>query len=165
MTHISRISAIAALDENRVIGGPSGGLPWHIPEDSRHFRAITSGHPIVFGRVTFEEFSTPLPDCSTIIVTRQRSYRVPGCRVAHSLHDALAMARNDQPDEIFIGGGAALYRDALPFCDRLYLTIVKGHHAGEVRFPDYSEFGRVVSSTTHDTGGYQYEFTTLERTL
>jgi dihydrofolate reductase len=160
-----RVSAIAALDENRVIGGPSGGLPWHIPEDSRRFRAITSGHPIIFGRVTFEEFSTPMAACSNIVVTRQRSYSVPGCRVAHSLQEALAIARTDDPDEIFIGGGAALYQDAVLLCDRLYLTLVKGHHEGAAKFPDYSAFGRVIGgSTTHGTGEYQYEFTTVERT-
>jgi len=160
----ARVSAIAALDEDRVIGGASGGVPWHIPEDSQRFRAKTAGHPLIMGRVTFEEFETPLPDTLNIVVTRDEKYQAPvGTVVAHSLGEALMYAHEDDQEEIFIGGGAGLYRSALDFCDRLYLTIVHGHFEGTAVFPDYSQFTKVLEQSAHDDGTYKYDFVTLER--
>lgn len=160
----ARISAIAALAEGRVIGGAGGGIPWRIPEDSRRFRARVSGHPLIMGRVTFEEFEEPLQDTLNIVVTRDQTYRVPpGCLVAHSIEEALDRARLHDRDEIFIGGGAALYRSALPFCDRLYLTLVHARVEGSTLFPDYSHFGTVVERSPHADAAYAYDFVTLEK--
>jgi dihydrofolate reductase len=160
----ARVSAIAALDEDRVIGGASGGVPWQIPEDSRRFRTKTAGHPLIMGRVTFEEFDEPLKDTLNIVVTRDQGYEVPsGTVVAHSLDEALEYAHDHEKDEIFIGGGAGLYSSALESCDRLYLTIVHGHFEGTARFPDYAEFARVIERTSHNDGKYEYDFVTLER--
>ena len=160
----ARVSAIAALAEDRVIGGVGGQIPWHIPEDSQRFRAKTSGHPLIMGRVTFEEFEQPLEDALNIVVTRDQGYQVPpGCVVAHSLDEALDYARLHDEEEIFIGGGAGLYRSALASCDRLYLTLIHAHIEGSARFPDYAEFGRVVERSSHDDGTYKYDFVTLER--
>jgi dihydrofolate reductase len=160
----ARVSAVAALDENRVIGGVGGGLPWHIPEDSRRFRALTAGHPLIMGRVTFEEFDEPLEDVLNIVVTRDTEYAAPaGCVVAHSLGEALEYAQRNSDDEIFVGGGAMLYRSALAFCDRLYLTLVHARFEGAARFPEYSEFGRVLGRSSHSDGTYEFEFVTLER--
>lgn len=160
----ARVSAIAALAEGRVIGGAGGGIPWHIPEDLRRFRAKVSGHPLIMGRVTFEEFEEPLQDTLNIVVTSDQTYRVPpGCLVAHSFVDALECARRHDPDEIFIGGGAALYRSALPLCDRLYLTLVHARVEGSTLFPDYSRFGTVVERSSHADATYTYDFVTLEK--
>jgi dihydrofolate reductase len=159
-----RVSAIAALAEDRVIGGVNGGLPWHIPEDSRRFRAKTAGHPLIMGRVTFEEFTTPLEDVLNIVVTRAADYQVPkGCVVAHSLDEALEYARQHDEDEIFIGGGAGLFHSAIEFCDRLYLTIIHAHFEGTARFPEYAQFGRVIESSSHNDGTYAFDFLTLEK--
>jgi dihydrofolate reductase len=154
------MSAIAALAEDRVIGGPRGGLPWHIPEDSRRFREKTAGHPLILGRVTFEEFDEPPP--RTIVVTRDRGYQAPpGCEVAHSIEEALD--QRDDEEEIFIGGGAALYTGALAYCERLYLTIIHARFEGAARFPDYADFSRVLERSAHGDGTYTYDFVTLER--
>ena len=160
----ARVSAIAALAEDRVIGSAGGGLPWHIPEDSRRFRTKTAGHPLIMGRVTFEEFDKPLEDTLNIVVTRDQGYRVPaGCLVAHSLDEALEQARQSDQDEIFIGGGAGLYRSALASCDRLYLTLIHAHFEGAARFPDYSQFSNVIERSSHGDGTYEYDFVTLEK--
>ena len=160
----ARVSAIAALDEDRVIGGATGGVPWHIPEDSRRFRTKTAGHPLIMGRVTFEEFETPLQDTLNIVVTRDEKYQAPaGSVVAHTIGEALMYAHEEDDEEIFIGGGASLYRGALEFCDRLYLTIVHGYFEGPARFPDYSQFTKVLERSAHNEGGYKYDFLTLER--
>lgn len=160
----ARVSAIAALAEDRVIGGVGGQIPWHIPADSERFRAKTAGHPLIMGRVTFEEFEEPLKDALNIVVTRDEGYEVPaGSVVAHTLDEALDYARQHEEDEIFIGGGAGLYRSALASCDRLYLTLIHAHFGGAARFPDYAEFGRVIERSAHDDGTYKYDFVTLER--
>jgi len=160
----ARVSAISALAEDRVIGGEGGGLPWHIPEDSRRFRTKTAGHPLIMGRVTFEEFDKPLQDALNIVVTRDQGYQAPeGCLVAHSLDDALELGRQNDEDEVFIGGGAGLYRSALGSCDRLYLTLIHARFEGAARFPEYSEFSRVIERSSHSDGTYEFDFVTLER--
>ena len=159
-----RISAIAALAEDRVIGGADGGLPWHIPEDSQRFRAKTAGHPLIMGRVTFEEFSTPMEDVLNIVVTRDTDYQAPkGSVVAHSIDEALAYARQHDKDEVFIGGGAGLFHSAIEFCDRLYLTIIHAHFEGTAKFPEYAQFGRVIERSSHNDGTYAFDFLTLEK--
>ena len=160
----ARVSAIAALDEDRVIGGRGGGVPWHLPEDSDRFRAKTAGHPLIMGRVTFEEFEQPLEDVLNIVVTRDQEYRVPpGCVVVHDVEEAIEYARRHDEEEIFIGGGAGLYRSAIESCDRLYLTIIHAHFDGTAKFPDYAQFAKVIESSSHRDGGYEYDFVTLEK--
>ncbi|MFM9445327.1 dihydrofolate reductase [Streptomyces acidiscabies] len=157
------MSAIAALGKGNVIGGPAGGMPWRIPEDSRRFRRITMGHPIIMGRVTFAEFEKPLDGRLNIVVTRSRSFVAPeGCVVAHSLDDALAYAHERDREEVFIGGGEFIYREALDYCDRLYLTLIHADFEGRARFPDYSGFGTEIERSSHDDGTYQYDFVTLD---
>ncbi|KND38999.1 dihydrofolate reductase [Streptomyces acidiscabies] len=159
----ARVSAIAALGRGNVIGGPDGGMPWRIPEDSRRFRRITMGHPVIMGRVTFAEFEKPLDGRLNIVVTRNRSFAAPeGCVVTHSLSDALAYAHERDHEEIFIGGGEFIYREALDHCNRLYLTLINADFDGQARFPDYSGFGTEIERSSHDDGTYQYDFVTLE---
>lgn len=116
------------------------------------------------GRVTFEEFEKPLEDTLNIVVTRDQEYPAPpGCVVAHSLDEALEYAHQHDDEDILIGGGAALYRSALEFCDRLYLTLIHAHFEGVASFPDYSQFGNVIERSSHRDGAYEYDFVTLER--
>lgn len=136
-----RITLIAAIARNGVIGR-DGGLPWHLPADLRRFKAVTRGHQVVMGRRTFESLPGPLPKRRNIVVTRQLGYDAHGIEVAHTLDEALAMARAEAsgPDEtVFLLGGAQLYAAALPIADRLDLTMVDAEVEGDTRFPAFDE--------------------------
>ena len=127
------ISIIAAVAENGVIGDRNT-LLWHISEDLKRFKALTSGHPVVMGRKTYESLGRPLPNRTNVVLSRQE-LRLEGCRVVHSLAEAVALFPRDE--EIFIIGGAEIYAQALPSADRLYLTRVHRSYEGDTRFPDW----------------------------
>ncbi|MEG0498721.1 MAG: dihydrofolate reductase, partial [Alistipes sp.] len=114
------ISIIVAVAENGVIGDKNA-LLWHISEDLRHFKAITSGHPVVMGRKTWESLGRPLPNRTNVVITHQ-DLQIDGCLVVHSLAEAVALFGVDE--EIFIIGGAQIYAEALAVADHLYLTRV-----------------------------------------
>jgi len=108
------ISLIAALTRNRVIG-KNNDLPWHLPDDMKYFMQTTKEHPVIMGRKNYDsipEKFRPLPNRTNIVVTRQRDFVAPGCKVVHSLEEALDEATNITTDEIFIIGGAEIYRQA-----------------------------------------------------
>ena len=128
------VSLIAALSRNRVIGA-NGGLPWHLPEDARHFRRTTLGKPVVMGRKTFESMNGPLDQRDNIVVSRQEGYAPDGCRVAKSVPEALQLVKDSE--EVMICGGEAIYRECLPLADRMYLTLVDGEFEGDAHFPEY----------------------------
>ena len=132
--HASRISIIAAMAKNRVIGA-NNAVPWRLPDELKIFKAITLGHHIIMGRNTWESIGRLLPGRTTVIVSRQRDYRVPGAIVADSLDRALAACGSD--DEIFVIGGAQLYAAALPLADRIYLTIVDADVEGDTLMPQF----------------------------
>jgi dihydrofolate reductase len=117
--------------ENGVIGR-DGDLPWHLPDDLRWFKQLTMRHPVVVGRRTYESFGRALPGRRWIVLTRDPAFRPPGVETAPDLESALAAAG---PGEVFIGGGASVYRAALPVADRMYLTVVHAVVAGDTRFP------------------------------
>ena len=123
------------MARNRVIGA-NGRIPWHLPEELKRFKNLTLGHPIIMGRKTWESIGRLLPGRATVIVTRQRGYRAPGARIAHSLDDAIAACGAD--DEIFVIGGAELYAQALSRAGRLYLTTVDAEVAGDTIMPEYA---------------------------
>ncbi len=127
------ITIIAAVAANGVIGDKNR-LLWHISEDLKHFKALTTGHPVVMGRKTFESLGRPLPGRSNVVITRQR-IDIPGCTVVHSLAEAVALFAPDE--EIFIIGGAQIYAAALPLADRLCLTRVERAYEGDTRFPEW----------------------------
>ncbi len=129
-----RVSVIAALAKNRVIG-IENRLPWRLPEDLAHFKALTLGHPVLMGRKTFESLGRPLPGRTNIVITRNPDYCRDGCVVAGSIPDALALCRD--VGEIFFIGGAELYAQAIPLADRLYLTEVDIEVEGDAWFPDF----------------------------
>ena len=158
------ISIIAALAENRVIG-VNNTLPWRLPNDLKHFRRLTTGHAIILGRKNYESIGKPLPERTNIIITRNRDFRADGCLIAHSLDEALALAKNDR--EIFVIGGAEIYRVALARAERLYLTRVHAAIAGDTHFPEFDETEwREISRERHerdDRHAYAYSFVVLER--
>src|SRR5687768_5430311 len=119
--HISRLSLIVAMSRNRVIGA-NGKIPWHLPGELKLFKDLTMGHHIIMGRKTWESIGRLLPGRTTVVVTRQRGYEVPGAIVAHSVREAIAASRGDE--EMFIIGGAEIFREALPLANRVYLTTV-----------------------------------------
>ena len=130
----ARVSLIAALAENRVIGR-NNALPWRLPADLKRFRRLTTGHPVILGRKNYESIGRPLPERTNIVVTRDRDYRAPGCIVVASLDAAYAAAGD--ATEIFIIGGAELYAQTLARADRLYLTLVHAAVPGDTYFPEF----------------------------
>ncbi|MFC4158905.1 dihydrofolate reductase [Chitinimonas lacunae] len=126
------ISLIAAVARNGTVGRDNA-MPWHLPADLRYFKSVTSGHPVVMGRKTFDSIGRPLPNRHNIVITRQIDWQVEGITVVHSLEEALAAA--GPADEIFIMGGGQIYAQALPLADRLYLTEIDADFEGDAFFP------------------------------
>jgi dihydrofolate reductase len=130
-----RVSIVVAAAENGVIGA-RGGIPWRLPDDQLFFKRLTTGHHIVMGRGTWESIGRLLPDRTTVVVTRNPGYTVPGARIAAGLDEALALARDASEVEAFVVGGQSLYTLALPIAHGLYLTRVHARPEGDLRFPD-----------------------------
>jgi dihydrofolate reductase len=142
-----RISVIAALAKNRVIG-IANRLPWKLPEDLAYFKTLTLGHAILMGRKTFESLGRPLPGRSNIVITRNTDYQAVGCLVATSISAALALCADG--DEVFFIGGAELYAQVIPLAHRLYLTEVDIEASGDAWFPDYDQSAwREISRESH----------------
>jgi dihydrofolate reductase len=152
------ITLIAAAAENNALG-KDNDLLWHLPEDFKRFKQITSGHYIIMGRKTFESFPKPLPNRTHIIITRQKEYLADGCLVVHSLEEALEIS--PQNEEIFIIGGAQIYKQALPFADKIDLTRVHIELDADAFFPEFntSEWNLVFSEKHFKDEKHQYDFT------
>ncbi len=136
LSRLSRLSIIAAVAENGVIGR-GNELPWRLPEDLKRFKRLTMGHHLVVGRKTFESIGRALPGRTLLVVTSGRPTLPDGCRRAASIDEALAVARRAGDDEVFVGGGGDVYRQTLGRADRLYLTRVHAAFEGDVRFPAF----------------------------
>jgi len=136
---LAPLALIAAVARNGVIG-KDGALPWHVSEDLKHFKKTTHGHAVIMGRKTHDSIGRPLPKRRNIVVTRQTGTLFPGCEAAHSLDEAIAVARTT--DECpFIIGGASLYQESLPLATELHLTTIDEDVDGDTYFPrDLSEF-------------------------
>ena len=133
------ISLIAAVARNRALG-KDGQLLWHLPEDMRYFRETTRGKPVIMGRRTWEslpEAFRPLPGRRNIVISRNSAYEAPGATLAGSLDEAVRLTQDDT--EVFVIGGAEIYRQALPLAQRLYLTEVAHDFAADVFFPEFGE--------------------------
>lgn len=138
--------AVAAMAANRVIGD-RGGIPWHLPEDLRWFKELTMGGTLLMGRVTFDSIGKPLPGRETIVMSRQDGLVVPGVRV---IRDLSGLAEMPVQGEIFVVGGAEVYRVALPYCRDLYLTELLREVPGDRKFPvfeDLFHFSAVLRET------------------
>jgi dihydrofolate reductase len=126
------ISIVVAIAENNAIG-KENKLLWHLPADLKHFKTITTGHPIIMGRKTYESVGKPLPNRRNIVITRDTSLRLPGVEVVSTLDAAIALCEGTE--EIFIGGGAEIYKMAMHLTDRIYLTVVKAVFDADTFFP------------------------------
>ena len=158
-----RLAIVAALSRNGVIGR-GNRLPWHLPDDLRHFKRLTLGRPIVMGRRTFESLPGLLPDRTHVVLTRDPAYVAEGAVVVHSLGEAIAATG---ADEVLVVGGAELYAQALPLASRLYLTRVDAEVEGDAHFPpvDWRQWREVAreehgADTRH---AHPFAFVTLER--
>jgi dihydrofolate reductase len=145
-----QLSIIVAIARNGIIGRTNedgkGALPWHLPEDLKHFKETTNGHPIIMGRKTWESLGRPLPNRRNMVITRQADYKTTGAEVFDSLPTAVA-AVGDAP--AFIIGGAELYRQSLPFAGHLIITEVGLDAEGDTKFPPFSGEWREVSRSEH----------------
>jgi dihydrofolate reductase len=140
-----RLQIIVAMDPDRVIGRDNQ-LPWHLPEDLRHFKRITNGHTLVMGRRTHESIGRPLPNRRNMVLTRQSHWEAPGVEVHPDLASALAVA-GDGP--VFVIGGAELFREALPHAAVIHLTKVHRRFPGDVYFPPAGDDWSVVWEEEH----------------
>lgn len=130
---MTTLSLIAAMAKNRIIGRDNQ-LPWRLPEDLRYFKATTLGKPVIMGRKTWESLGRPLPGRRNLVVTRNGDYVAAGGETVPSLEAAVAAVASEE--EAFIIGGAELYRQALQYADRLYLTEIEQEFAGDASFPE-----------------------------
>lgn len=153
------LSIIAAIGDNRELG-KNNALLWHIPEDMKRFKTLTTGHTVIMGRKTYQSIGKSLPNRTNIIITMDKEFTAAGCIIAHSLDEAI---QKSQDTEIFIIGGASVYRQAIDKADKLYLTKVKGTFDADTYFPDYSRFLNVVSSVQKQDDTYIYTFLELTR--
>lgn len=159
-----RISIIAALASNRAIG-KNNGLLWNIPEDMKHFRELTTNHTVIMGQKTYESIGRLLPNRINIVVTFDHGFVLPESGiVCYSLDEALEIAQAQEKEEVFIIGGASVYKQMLPYTERLYLTLVKGNFDGDVFFPSYEEtFQKTIEKRESGDDRYRYTFITLEK--
>lgn len=158
----TRISIIAAIGKNRELG-KGNELIWRIPADLKRVRELTTGHPLIMGRKTYDSIGHPLPNRTNIVITRSQIC-IEGCLVFDSLKKGLAAARAIDTEEIFIFGGASIYAEALPLIDRLYLTIIDAEDRdADTFFPDYSLFINEVAREDHPEHLPPYSWITLER--
>ncbi len=179
MIMATRICAVVAIGKNRELG-LGGKLLWHIPDDLKRFRELTRGHPIVMGRKTFESIVSylghPLPERQNIVVTRSarydlgnplpslEAYQFPNVFVVGSLEEGIEKAKGLDQEEIHIGGGAEIYKQALPYIDKLYLTRIDAEGEADSFFPPYEDvFTKKVFEEKHEWNGIKYTWVDLER--
>ena len=169
------ISAVVAMSENNCIG-KNNDLPWHIPADLKRFKSLTTGKPVIMGRKTFdsifERLGKPLPNRTNIVVTRQ-NIQIPGVIVCHDIESAVEQASaiaardEDSGNEIIIGGGAEIYKQALPFTDNIYLTRVHQDVDGDAWFPEIKDTEWQIADTAEfdaaDGQHLAYSYSSLSR--
>jgi dihydrofolate reductase len=167
------ISAIVAVDKNRIIGR-NNHIPWHLPADSAYFKRVTLNHHIIMGRSSFQSIGKPLPKRTNIVISRDPFFIATGCVRAFSIPEALKIAESNGETEAFIIGGGEIYKQSVPFWTRLYLTEIDldaaqkdGNTEGDVFFPevDFSEW-TLVSEEKHlkdEKNAYDYTYKVFER--
>ena len=148
--------------------GKDNQILFHVPDDLKRFKELSMGHPIIMGRKTFESIvallGKPLPGRFNVVITRDESYEYPGAAVAHSLEGALAIAAAQGPEEIHIGGGAEIYTQALPYTDKLFLTLFDDDRPGDTFFPPYADtFTEVARLGVRTHEDLAYEWVDYER--
>ncbi|MFN2260521.1 MAG: dihydrofolate reductase [Psychroflexus sp.] len=153
-----KITMIAAAAENNALG-KNKDLVWHLPDDFKRFKKITSHHHIIMGRKTFESFPKPLPNRTHIVITRQKNYKKSGCIVVHSLEKALEISASET--EVFIIGGGEIYSQAMPFADKIELTKVHAEFDADTFFPEIDKSKwKLVNENFHEKDEkHNYAFT------
>jgi len=158
------VSAVIAAAENNAIG-KDNKLLWHLPNDLRFFKRITSGHTVIMGRKTYESVGMPLPNRRNVVITRQQHYALKDAEVVHSIETALARCEGEA--EVFIVGGAEIYKQAMPFTDRVYLTRVHASLPADTYFSGLDERDwKLISAEKHDPDerhAFGYTFEVYER--
>jgi len=143
---------IAALARNGAIG-KTNDLPWHLPDDMKYFMQTTKGHHVIMGRKNYEslpEKFRPLPNRTSIVVTRQPLYQAPGCTIVHQLEEGIGIAQQHGEGELFIIGGSEIYNLGMPLADKLYLTEIDADIEGDTFFPAYrKELWHEISRRHH----------------
>ena len=160
------VSIIAAVSDNGITG-KDNDLPWHLPADLKRFKSVTTGHPMIMGRRTWESIGCrPLPGRPTTVITRDKGYRADRAQVAFSLAQAIELMPDDV-EEVFIAGGEAIYKMALSVAHRMYLTRIHAEFDGDTRFPDFdTDQWRVVAEERFEPDAknrYPYTFFVYER--
>lgn len=160
------LSLLVAADENNVIG-KDNKLPWHLPNDLRYFKNQTWGMPILMGRKTFESIGKPLPGRKTIMITRNQDVQIPGVDVVHSVESAIEKAESYGVKEIFVIGGAEIFRSAFPQAQKIYLTRIHHRFDGDVFFPELAaDEWKLVQEhfcSTDDKNPYSHTFQVWQR--
>ena len=159
------ITIIAAVGENNELG-KDNKIIWHLPDDFKRFKAITSGHYIIMGRKTFESFPKPLPNRTHIVITRNKNYKIAdGCFIANSIQDAIAMCPKNQ--NVFIIGGGEIYKQSQEFSNCIELTRVNGIFEADAYFPEINiSDWNLIKSEFHPTDekhSYSFTFETYKR--
>lgn len=164
-----KLAMIVAIARNGVIG-VDNQLPWHLPEDLKYFKRVTTGKPIIMGRKTFDSIGRPLPGRANIVITRNAEWGAEGVIAVTSLEQALQQGKRvaaaEDADEVMVIGGEQIYRMALPLADRLYLTRVDAFVEGDAFFPELDMSVWQEESSTEGVaaeGGPSYRFTVLTR--
>ena len=157
-----KVYLVAAVAANGVIG-KHGQLPWHLPEDLKHFKRLTSGHPVIMGRRTWESLGKPLPGRDNIVVTHKQGYDAPGAAVANSLEAALALCAGEPV--AFVIGGSQLFAESMSFAAGLIMTEIYRDFQGDTWFPDYDRSKwRETQREAHTAGdGMRFDFVLYER--
>lgn len=160
------LSLLVAAGENNVIG-KENKLPWHLPNDLRYFKNQTWGMPILMGRKTFESIGRPLPGRKSIVITRNQEWDHEGVITVHSINDAIKKARDLGAKEIYVIGGAEIFRTSLPDAKRIYLTRVHHQFDGDVYFPEIKKEDWILVQNrfchADDKNAYSHTFQVLER--
>lgn len=149
------IIMIAAAGQNNELG-KDNDLLWHLPDDFKRFKKITSGHHIIMGRKTFESFPKPLPNRTHVVITRNKDYKKEGAIVVHNLNDALKIAEEDS--ETFIIGGGEIYKMAMPIADKIELTRVNGTFDADTFFPEIETENWEITSEIHHEKDEKHKF-------
>jgi dihydrofolate reductase len=165
-----RIAMIWAMASNGVIGRHNK-LPWHLPNDLKYFKRLTSGKTVIMGRKTYESIGRPLPNRINIVITRANDFHAEGIKVVNSLPAALELAAAETlisgAEEVIVIGGAEIYKLCLPLAERLYVTLVHADVDGDARFPEwdrqaYQEIGREDFSAD-GPNPYDYSFVVFDK--
>ena len=159
---MTRIYLVVAVAANGIIG-KDGKLPWHLPEDLKHFKQVTMGHPVIMGRKTWESLKGPLPGRENIVITRQTGYDAAGAAVARSLQAALALCAGEPV--VCVIGGEQVFKESLPIATHLDLTEIRRDFPGDTRFPDYDRSRWKESKREAHTvsGGMRFDFVLYEK--